>query len=98
MRYIDAKMQIGNIKDVIAAEVTHFLNDREEYELPLNFKSGNREYDNAYIEEDVLYVGGRETDPCEGLISEFGEKAIEMPVEDAAFMLKIIESKQIKKK
>jgi len=98
MRYIDAKMQIGNIKDVIAAEVTHFLNEREEYELPLNFNSGNREYEIAYIEEDTLYVGGTETDPCEGITHEFSEKAIEMPVEDAAFMLKIIEGKQVNKK
>ena len=98
MRYIDAKMQIGNIKDVIAAEVTHFLNEREEYELPLNFKSGNRNYETAYLEEETLYVCGEETDPCDGITSEFSEKVVEMPIEDAAYMLKIIESKQIRKK
>ena len=98
MRYIDAKMQINYIKEVVVSEVTDFLNDRDEYELKFNFNSGNRNYEIAYIEEYTLYVGGTETEPCDGITHEFSEKAIEMPVEDAAFMLKIIESKQVKKK
>lgn len=98
MRYIDAKMQINYIKEVVVSEVTDFLNDRDKYELQLNFNSGNRNYETAYLEEYTLYVGGTETDPCEAITHEFSEKAIEMPVEDAAFMLKIIETKQIKKK
>ena len=91
-------MQINYIKEVVVSEVTDFLNDRDEYELQLNFNSGNRNYEIAYIEEDTLYVGGTETDPCESITHEFSEKAIEMPVEDAAFMLKIIEGKQVNKK
>lgn len=93
MRYKDIKKRIGNIKDDIVSEVTHFLNTRDEYELQLNFNSGNRKYENAYLEDDTLYVGGFETE--DGITIEFSEKALEMPFVDAAFMLKIIESKQI---
>lgn len=93
MRYIDIKKQISNIKDNIVSEVTHFLIARDEYEFQLNFNSGNRKYEIAYLEDDTLYVGGTETEPCEGITIEFSEKAVEMPLEDAAFMLKIIESK-----
>lgn len=92
MKYKHALLQIKNLKEIVCVEVSDYLTDNALDELELNFKNGDRHYTSVYFDTSrhgELQVEGYEE--SNNVTTPFGESIMDMPVEDAIYLLKTIE-------
>ena len=89
LKYESVEKLIGTIKHAVQNEVSEWLKANNKDTVYLKYKNGDTSYHEAYMDDNVLFFAGTET--YDGLIVDFEKPIGEVPVEDAAEILKVLE-------
>ena len=90
LKYKLLEFQIQNLKDMIQCEVEDWMEKNDKDCVYLSYKNGNVHYKEAYMEDGVLMFTFVDVDD-EGCELEMTRPISEIPVEDAAQIIKILE-------
>ena len=89
LKYESVEKLVGTIKHAIQNEVSDWMKTNNKDTIYLKYKNGDTSYHEAYMNSDVLFFEGTET--YDGLIVDFTKPIGDIPVEDAAQILKVLE-------